>query len=375
MNPNRLRKRERKLKRRLERAHESGNMQDVREARRAYMRSAAARGVAALDANKSLPAHRRVTDAKALETGASIRWGKRIQEKVRRTQLEKPNGGTREICDFGLKERTAQRVLRRVLSPEFKPQPWQYEFRTGGTSRAILDAKANILAGRTWGAELDVQDFFQSFDESALEIVPLSRKVARHHVLAPSSVSHTTPTVVGQKPATRPGGLPQGSSLSPLIAQSMIARLQLGPEIVALNWADNFLVLAGSKEQAIAHVHALQAAIAALPGEFRTKVKSVSDAREGVCFLGHLLVQIDSGVTIAPTQKRHEAFYQRLTDFQARTNHALAKGDKAKARTVLAAMWRFARGWCAAMRACDDVGDYLEQVRAEIADHLPTLCS
>jgi len=374
MNPNKLGKRERKLRRRLERAHESGIGRDIREARRAYMLSPAARGVAALEANRRLPPNRRVTDPEALEAGTNLRWGRPIAEKVRTFKKQKPNGGTRPLVAFGLKNRTLQTMLRRVVQTTAQLQPWQYEGKPGGASTAVLDIKAQILAGNRFSAELDIESFYQGFTEAGLQtMTPFSAKVVRHNLLAPPSSSVGThhsysdaPKVAGQKPATHREGIPQGSTLSPLVASVMVARLGPMPGVALFNWCDNFLVLAPSHESVTERAKALQAAVAALPGEFRIKVKRVADARQGISFLGHLLLETKVGVSITPSQKRHDAFYERLTGFQARCARALAKGDEAKALEALASMWRFARGWCAAMRACDDIGEYRDQVRREI---------
>ena len=383
VSPRKLAKRERKLRQRLERAHATGDEKAIREARRAYMQSAAVRGAVAVEVNRKLsPPGRRVSDTKATTLGSSISWGKPIGEKVLVLHKSKPTGGTRPIVAYGLKNKTAQTVLRRALEPGFKPQPWQYEFRGEGYQQAILDARQHIQAGLVWGAELDIQNFYESFEETALRAMPVSQRVAKYNVLTPHGVGtpghslHTTAhkSSPGTPGATSgPGGLPQGSSLSPLVASRMVARLQLAPEIVALNWADNFLVLAGSKGQAMVHATALQSATSALPGQFVIKIKRLADAQAGIIFLGHQLVETPVGVSITPTQRAHEGFYARLIDFQARRARARAKGDKTKALGAMAAMWRYARGWCAAMRACDDIGDYRAQVRAEIEEGLSAI--
>ena len=131
---NKLKRRQRKLRRRNERAS-SGNKQ--RRALAAYRISGAVARLTLENENKKLPRERRYTSEQLDVKAAGMHSWRPTQEPVRVVQIPKANGGVREIIKPGLRRKAASKILAEGLRPLLTFHPDQYTVPgNGGRPRA-----------------------------------------------------------------------------------------------------------------------------------------------------------------------------------------------------------------------------------------------
>lgn len=193
------------------------------------------------------------------------------------------------------RDRVLQRAVAQVLQPIADALQYQhsYGFRTG---RSRLNARYAIQSswreGYRWVYESDIEDFFDSIGWQHLEIRlralwgddPLVTALCRW-MQAPVEFEGQT--------VTRSQGLPQGSPLSPLLANIMLDDFDNDMQAEGfklIRFADDFVVLCKSQQQA---QRAHQAAEASLQehGLSLNKDKTrIADFSDGFYYLGYLFV-------------------------------------------------------------------------------------
>jgi hypothetical protein len=383
-----LRKRERKLLKRYRRAVSKGTPKEKRNALRAIQGSKAFLICAGIDANKSLRVRRRKSLAALMATASQLRWNSRSTEKAIITALPKKKGGVRTFWNFGIRSRTMQNAVCKLVSPYLVPQPHQYEYRSSseglrGVRAAIRRAKAAISEGNVWAATLDVRAFYPSFQAGQLgHMLPFLRKVickfatADHYnaVLSKSTqqsadISHTmnADELLNQ---ARLGG-PQGSALSALLGGIIVSRLEWDSSVILINWVDDFILLGPSKESVKEAADALIAKVAALPGgHFSLKLRSLVHVEDYVLFLGHAIGHEDGIVQVTPAHADH--LYERLEQIEEATcpyafgNERHSPAAKEIVFKNIGDMFVVMKRWAEAFIECDDIEFHIEFVMQEI---------
>ena len=111
--------------------------------------------------------------------------GKGTDEPVLVYRKKKSSGqGHRFICKFGIEHRALQYLVRDVLIALVELHPNQYATH-GGVHAAIKHTKQALMDGDLWAAELDINNCYQSFDESKLpNLLPLPKEVTDHVIIS-----------------------------------------------------------------------------------------------------------------------------------------------------------------------------------------------
>jgi RNA-directed DNA polymerase len=143
---------------------------------------------------------------------------------VRRVMIPKPGGGERELGVPTVLDRFLQQALSQVLTPIFEPSfsDHSFGFRPGRSAhQAVNAAKRAIEAGETWVVDVDLDRFFDRVGHDAL-MARVARRVGERRILRLiRRYLDAGVMVAGVKVATVEG-TPQGSPLSPLLANSML---------------------------------------------------------------------------------------------------------------------------------------------------------
>jgi RNA-directed DNA polymerase len=143
---------------------------------------------------------------------------------VRRVTIPKPGGGERELGVPNVLDRFLQQALSQVLGPIFEPSfsDRSYGFRPGRSAHhAVQAARREIEAGRGWVVDVDLERFFDRVNHDAL-MARVARRVTDRRVLRLiRRYLDAGVMVAGVKTATTEG-TPQGSPLSPLLANIML---------------------------------------------------------------------------------------------------------------------------------------------------------
>jgi RNA-directed DNA polymerase len=143
---------------------------------------------------------------------------------VRRVTIPKPDGGERELGVPTALDRLIQQAIAQALTPIFDPafSPHSYGFRPGRSAhQAVRAARAFVVEGYTWVVDVDLERFFDRVQHDVV-MARVARKVDDPRVLRLiRRYLEAGAMVSGVKQATEEG-TPQGSPLSPLLANIML---------------------------------------------------------------------------------------------------------------------------------------------------------
>ena len=300
-------------------------------------------------------------------------------EKVIGTLRAKASGKHRLILNFGHAHRTAQGVLRVILSAHHRPQPFQFTHR--GPKKAMEQVRRHIEAGNLWFAHLDIKEFYPSFrfeklgQDAALGGI-LPSKTLAGFVHARNLEVAVTPVSLKRFPylththlhweARR--GIPTGSCVSSVVAPMMVSRLPLSQAAKELltNYEDDFLQLATSKAELDKAVEAFMVAVRDVPGgRFTVKTKSTGCLLESeISFLGHRITVCDDQARIGINSANEQKLFMLLDDFDIRKGEfALRAGssETKQRRRNCQRVVDYLDAWARAFSLC---GPEVEEIKA-----------
>jgi len=145
-------------------------------------------------------------------------------QAVRRHQIPKAGGGTRQLGIPTVLDRFIQQALLQVLQPQFDPtfSEYSYGFRPGRRAHdAVGQAQQYIQAGRRWVVDVDLAAFFDRVNHDVL-LGKLAQRIADRRVLGLIRRYLEAGILANGVVVERHEGTPQGGPLSPLLANVLL---------------------------------------------------------------------------------------------------------------------------------------------------------
>lgn len=146
---------------------------------------------------------------------------------VRRVEIAKADGGTRNLGVPTVVDRLIQQAMYQVLMPLFDPvfSESSYGFRPGRSAhQAVLQAQIYQHEGRRWVVDMDLARFFDEVNHDIL-MSRVGRKVKDRRMLHLIRSYLQSGVMVGGVVSRTLKGTPQGGPLSPLLSNILLDEL------------------------------------------------------------------------------------------------------------------------------------------------------
>lgn len=171
---------------------------------------------------------------------------------VRRVEIDKPDGGKRQLGIPTVTDRLIQQALAQVLTPIFDPDFSNNSFgfrpsRNG--QQAVKQVQGIIKTGRRFAVDVDLSKFFDRVNHDLL-MTYLGYKVKDKRLLKLIKRYLRAGVIDNQLYSESREGVPQGGPLSPLLANIMLDPLDQELEKRGhqfARYADDFTILVKSK--------------------------------------------------------------------------------------------------------------------------------
>jgi RNA-directed DNA polymerase len=276
------------------------------------------------------------------ELQTSLKDGSYRPDPVKRVEIPKGDGRTRPLGIPTVKDRIVQTALKMVIEPIFETQfrPGSYGFRPGRSCKDALREVDRLLKdGFTFVVDADLKSYFDTIPHERLMAL-VAHSISDGPVLSLLE-GFLQQDIMKDMARWRPTtGTPQGAVISPLLANLYLHPLDLLMEESGrrmVRYADDFVILCRTAEEAMAALRQVEAWVAANGLTLHPDKTRVGDSRQpgqGFDFLGY---RFEAGRRLVRKKS-----LQALKD-KVRSRTIRSRGDSLE--RIIADLNPMLRGW------------------------------
>lgn len=265
-----------------------------------------------------------------------VRYGTYRPLPLLRVEIDKPSGGKRPLSIPTIRDRVLQTAISLVLTPAFEEEfeSVSFAYRRGRSVKQAVNLIERLRdKGFKWVVDADIHRYFDEVDHQLL-MEEVKKLITDEGILMLIQQWLDAVIVDGNQRYRLTKGIPQGSPLSPLLANLYLDHLDetlLDNNYRLVRYADDFIVLCKSAEKANDALELTQAVLSDLRLSFNKRKTRVVDFNEGFHFLG---VQFIRSLAIKSKEQTPQTFFKVAEEVEGHLAEATPEPALIKHQTI-----------------------------------------